>query len=303
MIEPVTPGEGRVVLHLFHRVDRGVAATLPPGAGKDLADVLTRWQDRTQLHVFSVPGHKADVMLMAVDEDLATLRALQTDVESSLVGPALERTWSYLSLTEGSEYTTTPEQYREEMAAKGITGFAVADSSAGTSNVCAWLVCSIRACRPAPPMEGDTTVHLDRWLPGVPVELWWVGSGEAEFPRRRQVFWNFPDVPDPYHKVRREHVGPSGVIALGPGFTLEASAPGGARTWLVAVQILPEAILLSDMLEVLGEDGPGDRRGLHRPHRTSGRGALAPCPAPPLLARTAPPCSSTTLTSRSPSWG
>ncbi len=122
MIEPVTPGEGRVVLHLFYRLDRRVVPSLSPGAGKDLADVLGGWQDRTQLHVFSVPGHKADVMLMAIDEDLATLRALQTDVESSLAGPALDRVWSYLSLTEGSEYTTTPEQYREEMAAKGVQG-------------------------------------------------------------------------------------------------------------------------------------------------------------------------------------
>jgi hypothetical protein len=31
-------------------------------------------------------------------------------------------TWSYLSLTEGSEYTDTPERYREEMAAKGVEG-------------------------------------------------------------------------------------------------------------------------------------------------------------------------------------
>ena len=120
MIEPVTPGEGRVVLHLFYRVDRGVAPTLSPGAGKDLADVLADWTGRTQLHVFSVPGHKADVMLMAIDEDLTVLRALQTAVEGSLAGPALERTWSYLSLTEGSQYTTTPEQYRDEMAAKGV---------------------------------------------------------------------------------------------------------------------------------------------------------------------------------------
>lgn len=122
MIEPVTPGEGRVVLHLFYRVDRAAAPGLPPGAGKDLADVLTRWRERTQLHVFSVSGHKADVMLMAVDEDLATLRAMQTDVEASLAGSALLRTWSYLSLTEGSEYTTTPEQYREQLAAKGVGG-------------------------------------------------------------------------------------------------------------------------------------------------------------------------------------
>jgi hydrogen peroxide-dependent heme synthase len=122
MIDPVTPREGRVVLHLFYRVDHAIAASLPPGAGKDLASVLTSWQERTQLHVFSVPGHKADVMLMAIDEDLAALRELQTHVEASEAGPALERTWSYLSLTEGSEYTTTPDQYRQQMAEKGVTG-------------------------------------------------------------------------------------------------------------------------------------------------------------------------------------
>lgn len=122
MIVPTTPREGLNVLHLFYRVDRAMAPGLPPGAGKDLADVLTAWQARTQLHLFSVPGHKADVMVMAIDADLAVLRALQTAIEASLAGPALTLDWSYLSLTEGSEYTTTPEQYRAEMADKGVEG-------------------------------------------------------------------------------------------------------------------------------------------------------------------------------------
>jgi hydrogen peroxide-dependent heme synthase len=122
VLDPVTPGEGWPVLHLFLSVDHAEVPHLPPGAAKDLAEVLGRWQERTQLHVFSTLGHKSDVMLVAIDPDLTRLRALQTDVQASEAAPALELTWSYLSLTEAGEYVTTGEQYREEMAAKGVTG-------------------------------------------------------------------------------------------------------------------------------------------------------------------------------------
>jgi hydrogen peroxide-dependent heme synthase len=120
--EPVTPGEGWGVLHLFLRTDPAAVADLPPGAGKELIAALERWDERVQLHVFSVLGHKADVMLMALDEDLSTLRRMQTELLATTAAPALRLSWSYLSLTEGSEYTTTAEEYREEMAAKGVTG-------------------------------------------------------------------------------------------------------------------------------------------------------------------------------------
>lgn len=122
MIEPVRPSEGWGVLHLFLRVDHAAVPNLPPGAAKEFAAVLERWAERTQLHAFSVLGHKADIMLMALDDDLSELRALQTDVQATQAAPALELTWSYLSLTEGSEYTQTPEQYREYLTAEGVEG-------------------------------------------------------------------------------------------------------------------------------------------------------------------------------------
>lgn len=122
MIQPVEPSEGRIVLHLLYRVDHAALAPASTGAAKVFAELLTAWQERTQLHIFSVPGHKADIMLMAVDADLSRLRAMQTEIESSAVGARLDRTWSYLALTEGSEYTPTAEQYRDEMAAKGVEG-------------------------------------------------------------------------------------------------------------------------------------------------------------------------------------
>lgn len=122
MPEAVRPSEGWGVLHLFLAVDHAAAAELPPGAGKDLATALQAAGERLQLHCFSALGHKADVMLMALSEDISELRRLQTEVQACEAAPALELTWSYLSLTEGSAYTTTPEQYREELAAKGVEG-------------------------------------------------------------------------------------------------------------------------------------------------------------------------------------
>ena len=120
MIEPVTPGEGRVVLHLFYRVDRGAAATLPPGAGKDLADVLAEWDDRTQLHVFSVPGHKADVMLMAIDE-------------ANAAGGVLGRKIEHFHI----DTETTPatgSRVAERMITREDCGFLVGAVSSGVAN-------------------------------------------------------------------------------------------------------------------------------------------------------------------------
>ena len=122
MLDPVRPGEGWGVLHLFLQVDHAAVASLPPGAAKDFAGVLDRWAERTQLHVFSALGHKADVMLMAIDADLSVLRALQTDVLANQAAPALKLSWSYLSLTEGSEYTQTAEQYRAYLEEEGVEG-------------------------------------------------------------------------------------------------------------------------------------------------------------------------------------
>jgi len=117
-IEPVVAREGWGVLHLFHKVDHAAAAQLSPGAVKDLVTTLEALAEDTQLHLFSALGHKADVMTMVIDEDWAKLRAVQTAIANSAASAALTLDWSYLSITEGSEYTTTAEQYREQMAEK-----------------------------------------------------------------------------------------------------------------------------------------------------------------------------------------
>ncbi len=122
---PVSPAEGMGVLHLFYAVDAAVAQTMPDDAVKDTIAVLEQWTDDTQLHLFSVLGHKADVMVMAIDKDLNKLRRLQTDISASGAGPAMELAWSYLSITEHSEYTPTPEQQAKRFEAEGLEGDAL----------------------------------------------------------------------------------------------------------------------------------------------------------------------------------
>ncbi|MFT5222641.1 MAG: peroxiredoxin [Glaciecola sp.] len=124
---PLTPSEGVGVLHLFYAADAAVAHQLSEPAIRDTIAVLDEWSDEIQLHLFSVLGHKADIMIMALDKDLNKLRALQTDIAASGAGPALELSWSYLSLTETSEYTPTPEDQAKRFAAEGLEGDALAE--------------------------------------------------------------------------------------------------------------------------------------------------------------------------------
>ena len=120
MIEPVSPGEGMGVLHLF-LTRRPDAVGIAPRAGKAVATALEEVAADMQVHVFTGLGHKADLVVMLLDRDLVALRRAQTAIMDA-ADVAFDLDWSYLSLTEGSEYTTTPEQYREQMAAKGVEG-------------------------------------------------------------------------------------------------------------------------------------------------------------------------------------
>ncbi|MGH9122553.1 MAG: chlorite dismutase family protein, partial [Acidimicrobiales bacterium] len=82
------------VLHLFFRV---TPATDPTAL---LAAVKGAEADGIQAVCFSVLGHKADLGLMLLGPDWVALRRAQ----SALAGAGLETTYSYVSLTEVSEY-------------------------------------------------------------------------------------------------------------------------------------------------------------------------------------------------------
>ena len=104
MIDPVSPTEGLGVLHLFcrlgERFDRdGVKAAV--------ADAESRGD---QVITVALLGHKADLGVMALSEDLWRLR----DLQSALVAAGLEVVGSYVSLTEISEYAAgVPDEMKE----------------------------------------------------------------------------------------------------------------------------------------------------------------------------------------------
>jgi chlorite dismutase len=118
----VIPSEGWGVLHLFYKIDRERAAE-PGGAKRVLEAVEGLQADGHQALVFPVLGHKADLGIMALGPDLARLQAFEVE----LAAAPLVATWSYLSLTELSEYMSTEEEERARLAghAEGLTAEAI----------------------------------------------------------------------------------------------------------------------------------------------------------------------------------
>ena len=112
-MEPVTPSEGWGVLHLFYRLDRERAAD--PGGAKVVLEAIEALEaDGHQALVSSVLGHKADLGIMALGPDLARLNAFESELAAAPLVPA----WSYLSLTELSEYMSSEDDERARLAAE-----------------------------------------------------------------------------------------------------------------------------------------------------------------------------------------
>jgi hydrogen peroxide-dependent heme synthase len=112
---PVVPSVGWGVLHLFFVVDRDHAE--PLGAKRVLDAIASLEADGHQALVFAVLGHKADLGVMAYGPDLARLHAFQAELASAPLLP----TWSFVSLTERSEYTTTVDDERARLEAEGAS--------------------------------------------------------------------------------------------------------------------------------------------------------------------------------------
>jgi hydrogen peroxide-dependent heme synthase len=112
-MEPVTPSEGWGVLHLFYRIDR--ERTSEPGGAKVVLEAIEALEaDGHQALVSATLGHKADLGIMALGPDLARLNAFESELSAAPLLPA----WSYLSLTELSEYMSTEDDERARLTAE-----------------------------------------------------------------------------------------------------------------------------------------------------------------------------------------
>lgn len=119
------PAEGWHCRHFYYRFNRRVLRDLAPGelaAGREqfLAILNPAGADApARLQPSIVAGHKADFSLMLLDADPLKLDGLHQQLVASPLGPALETTYSFISLTEVSEYVPSVEQYGARLVEEG----------------------------------------------------------------------------------------------------------------------------------------------------------------------------------------
>src|SRR4030095_2162421 len=118
---PLIPEEGWHCLHLFYRIDFAqwqlLNADEQRSAKIALSEIVQeiRATEKTQLLTLSMVTPKADLGFMLIPPDLHAAHFFEKRLSLSLGAGILEPVYSYLSLTEESEYTTTPEQYGETL--------------------------------------------------------------------------------------------------------------------------------------------------------------------------------------------
>lgn len=121
----LTPLEGWHCSHLFYRFDRGGLTTMNPaqiaGGREQLIAILdpAAADAPARVQVSLVSGHKADFGLMLLDPDPLKLSSIHQRMMASCLGAAIVPTYSFISLTEVSEYVPTLEQYGQRLVEEG----------------------------------------------------------------------------------------------------------------------------------------------------------------------------------------
>lgn len=123
-LKPLIPVEGLHVLHLFYTIEHGAWAMLT-GEEQRAAKVrfaelvqMIRSHPKTQLLTFSVVTPKADLGFMLLTPDLHDANRFEKELTLSLGADVLQPVYSYYSMTELSEYSTSEEEYKKTLAAE-----------------------------------------------------------------------------------------------------------------------------------------------------------------------------------------
>ncbi|MCX6874700.1 MAG: heme-dependent peroxidase [Verrucomicrobia bacterium] len=119
-ITPLAPREGWHVIHLFYQIDHTQWSLFSDEEKRQAKTHLTelvqeiRATPDTHLLIFSVATPKADLGCILLTPDLHVANAYEKQLTLSLGAEILSPVYSFLSLTESSEYTPTREQYLAE---------------------------------------------------------------------------------------------------------------------------------------------------------------------------------------------
>lgn len=117
--------EGLFVVHLFLNMNMGAWNQLPREKQQDglrhFERLLKQFNESPQHQAKVIlMGGKADLGLMLLGPDRAILLQLERNLLMALGNDVLQRSYSYFSMTETSEYTTTEDEYRAELLGQGL---------------------------------------------------------------------------------------------------------------------------------------------------------------------------------------
>ena len=121
----IKPVDGWHCSHYFYRFNRGALAMLSPSQkseGRQMwSEILSPQsaQATARMQTAIISGHKADFMLFMMDSDPLKIDAIHQQLMASPLGIALEPTYSFVSMSEISEYVPSPEQYGERLKGGG----------------------------------------------------------------------------------------------------------------------------------------------------------------------------------------
>ena len=120
------PIEGWHCTHFFYHWDRnelaGMSDTLRQVGIQDFESLLASdgIMAPQRLQVSIVSGHRADFALMLMDPDPLRIDALHQALLASRLGRAMRCVYSFVSLSEVSEYVPTPAQFGARLVAEGL---------------------------------------------------------------------------------------------------------------------------------------------------------------------------------------
>jgi hydrogen peroxide-dependent heme synthase len=123
-VKPLVPQEGVHVQHLFYSVNHSqwslYSEEEQAAALANLQGVIeaARSHPRTQLLAFSMLGPKSDIGLMLITPDLHDSNRIEKELTRALGPDVLVPAYSYLSMTELSEYTTPESEFKQELVTK-----------------------------------------------------------------------------------------------------------------------------------------------------------------------------------------
>src|SRR6476619_7796863 len=121
---PLVPEQGWHCLHLFYRIEHGQWQLLSADEQRDAKVRLSslvqeiRALESTQLLTLSMVTPKADLGFMLITPDLHSANRIEKQLSLSLGPDVLVPVYSYLSLTEESEYKTTEDDYAATLASE-----------------------------------------------------------------------------------------------------------------------------------------------------------------------------------------